>query len=394
MISQTDLAAMLCSRLCHDMLSPVGALANGLELLADEKDPAMRERCFELLEQSARTSANKLKFFRLAFGSAGGFGAGVGGGAGGAGWAASLILAVLVGCRGFVWRRGFIKRRGFIGRWLVQHQNIGFNPIACGDTNGDQRPDTVLPGFNPPTQVCFNLGGGNPALQPYRSNSFDISFERYFSPGTAIIVAGFHKDLSDWIIDFRQVTDLSQSIENFGAGGFLQANPQVATGIFSGPVNFSDGKITGIEGTVRVNFGDFSDTLDGFGGFASVTYADAEVQNQNFNAIPIPGYSDVTWSGDIFYEKYGFRAKLAARYRGGFLSEVPNFAGGLEGAEALSETILDAQLGYTFEKEGDQGNIFFYSYRRINGLKLFSVILSHIGRNLHTCQDDLSIWVF
>ena len=69
-----DLASLLCSRLCHDLLSPVGALNNGLELLADEKDPEMRKRCFELLEQSARTSADKLKFFRLAFGAAGGFG--------------------------------------------------------------------------------------------------------------------------------------------------------------------------------------------------------------------------------------------------------------------------------------------------------------------------------
>ncbi len=69
-----DLASMLCSRLCHDMLSPVGALSNGLELLAGEKDPEMRQRCFELLEQSAQISADKLKFFRLAYGAAGGFG--------------------------------------------------------------------------------------------------------------------------------------------------------------------------------------------------------------------------------------------------------------------------------------------------------------------------------
>ena len=72
--SSPDLAALLCSRLCHDMLSPVGALSNGLELLATEKDPEMRKRCMELLEQSARISADKLKFFRLAFGAAGGFG--------------------------------------------------------------------------------------------------------------------------------------------------------------------------------------------------------------------------------------------------------------------------------------------------------------------------------
>src|SRR5207237_22208 len=70
----TDFASLLCSRLCHDLLSPVGALNNGLELLADEHDPEMRARCLDLLNESARTSANKLKFFRLAFGAAGGFG--------------------------------------------------------------------------------------------------------------------------------------------------------------------------------------------------------------------------------------------------------------------------------------------------------------------------------
>ena len=69
-----DFASLLCSRLCHDLMSPVGALNNGVELLADETDPEMREKCLELLADSARASANKLKFFRLAFGAAGGFG--------------------------------------------------------------------------------------------------------------------------------------------------------------------------------------------------------------------------------------------------------------------------------------------------------------------------------
>jgi iron complex outermembrane receptor protein len=145
---------------------------------------------------------------------------------------------------------------------------------------------------------------------------------------------------------------LSQSIRNFGATTILQNSPQAGIGIINGPVNFSDGKITGVEGTVRVNFGDFSDALDGFGGFASVTYSDAQVDNQNGVPIDIPGYSDLTWSGDVFYEKNGFRAKLAARYRSGFLSEVQNFDGSLSGANAQPETIFDAQIGYTFENAG------------------------------------------
>src|SRR5688572_27872046 len=73
-INSVGLASRLCSRLCHDLLSPVGALNNGIELLSDEQDSDMRERCLELLAESARASANKLKFFRLAFGAGGGFG--------------------------------------------------------------------------------------------------------------------------------------------------------------------------------------------------------------------------------------------------------------------------------------------------------------------------------
>lgn len=72
--AEVDLASLLCSRLCHDLLSPVGAMNNGLELLADEHDPEMRKRCMDLLAESAKSAADKLKFFRLAFGAAGGFG--------------------------------------------------------------------------------------------------------------------------------------------------------------------------------------------------------------------------------------------------------------------------------------------------------------------------------
>jgi histidine phosphotransferase ChpT len=73
-MSNIDFASLLCSRLCHDLVSPIGALTNGVELLADETDPAMRAQCMDLLADSARQSANRLKFFRLAFGAGGGYG--------------------------------------------------------------------------------------------------------------------------------------------------------------------------------------------------------------------------------------------------------------------------------------------------------------------------------
>jgi histidine phosphotransferase ChpT len=69
-----EFASLLCSRLCHDLLSPVGSMINGLELIADEPDPELRAQYMSLLTDSAEASANKLKFFRLAFGAAGGYG--------------------------------------------------------------------------------------------------------------------------------------------------------------------------------------------------------------------------------------------------------------------------------------------------------------------------------
>ncbi|TNE66668.1 MAG: histidine phosphotransferase [Alphaproteobacteria bacterium] len=70
-----DFAALLCSRLCHDLVSPVGAINNGLEILQEEHDAAMRDAVVDLIEKSTRQTSNKLQFFRLAFGAAGGFSA-------------------------------------------------------------------------------------------------------------------------------------------------------------------------------------------------------------------------------------------------------------------------------------------------------------------------------
>ena len=66
-----DFAGLLCARLCHDLLGPVGALGNGLELLALDQDPAMRRQTLELMTSSSAAVTAKLKFFRLAFGTGG-----------------------------------------------------------------------------------------------------------------------------------------------------------------------------------------------------------------------------------------------------------------------------------------------------------------------------------
>jgi histidine phosphotransferase ChpT len=71
-----DLAALLCSRVCHDLISPTGAIVNGLEVL-EEKDNDEETKTFalELIKKSARTASARLQFCRLAFGAAGSAGA-------------------------------------------------------------------------------------------------------------------------------------------------------------------------------------------------------------------------------------------------------------------------------------------------------------------------------
>jgi histidine phosphotransferase ChpT len=76
-LSSLDLAALLCSRVCHDVISPVGAIVNGLEVLDEEKDAEMRGFALELVKKSARTASARLQFCRLAFGAAGSAGASI-----------------------------------------------------------------------------------------------------------------------------------------------------------------------------------------------------------------------------------------------------------------------------------------------------------------------------
>jgi histidine phosphotransferase ChpT len=74
-IGDLELAALISSRICHDVINPVGAIANGLEMLGEEPDEAMREQAMALIRKSANQAAAKLQFARLAFGAAGSAGA-------------------------------------------------------------------------------------------------------------------------------------------------------------------------------------------------------------------------------------------------------------------------------------------------------------------------------
>jgi histidine phosphotransferase ChpT len=74
-LAPLDLAALLCSRVCHDLISPTGAIVNGLEVLDEDNDEETKKFALDLIRKSARTASARLQFCRLAFGAAGSAGA-------------------------------------------------------------------------------------------------------------------------------------------------------------------------------------------------------------------------------------------------------------------------------------------------------------------------------
>jgi histidine phosphotransferase ChpT len=76
-LDSLDLSALLCSRVCHDVISPVGAIVNGLEVLEDDDDASMRDFALDLIRKSARQASARLQFARIAFGAAGSAGAAI-----------------------------------------------------------------------------------------------------------------------------------------------------------------------------------------------------------------------------------------------------------------------------------------------------------------------------
>ena len=76
-LEMLDLAALLCSRVCHDLISPVGAVITGLEVLEDDNDQETKTFALDLIKKSARQASARLQFCRLAFGAAGSAGAAI-----------------------------------------------------------------------------------------------------------------------------------------------------------------------------------------------------------------------------------------------------------------------------------------------------------------------------
>jgi histidine phosphotransferase ChpT len=74
-MNEIEFSALMVSRVCHDLVGPLGAVVNGLEVLEDENDASMRDDAIKLVTSSANQALARIQFMRIAFGAAGSAGA-------------------------------------------------------------------------------------------------------------------------------------------------------------------------------------------------------------------------------------------------------------------------------------------------------------------------------
>lgn len=212
-----------------------------------------------------------------------------------------------------------------------------------------------------PNQSFFSASGGNPALKPFIANSVDLSFEKYFSRAGYVAIAAFYKDLQDFVnpndaflFDFEGFVDSTIPPE-------LQSFLGTTLGTISGPTNNGSGNIGGIEFTLSVPLDLITTAFDGFGVISSMSWTDSKVTlGDNPDPIPVPGLSKWVVNSTVYYEKYGVNARVSHRYRSKFLGEVSGISATRILRSSKSESIFDAQIGYSFETGALEGlNITF-----------------------------------
>ena len=208
-------------------------------------------------------------------------------------------------------------------------------------------------------------GGGNPELEPWKSNNFDLSFEKYFGDNKGYFAAAiYYKDIDTYIFNQSVVEDFT------GAPLPAPADPSDTStytiadanrmGISTLKTNGKGGYVQGFELTLSLPFSLFADPLDGFGIILSGAKNDSSLKI-NGEETPIPGLSTKILNSTIYYEKYGFSARVSNRYRDEFVGEVQNFDATLALRNVSAESLLDAQIGYEIQEGSLKGLSFSLS---------------------------------
>ncbi|MGO9993663.1 MAG: TonB-dependent receptor [Steroidobacteraceae bacterium] len=216
--------------------------------------------------------------------------------------------------------------------------SLGLGP-SYNFTRGASNPVTGA------AQFKFDGGAeGNPNLDPYRASQFLLSYENYFTPGGLASIAGFYKQVDNFV----EIENIP-TFKNDDFGGH--------TAIVTQPVNAGNGRIYGIELGGQYAFGDAVQWLRGFGAAANYTYSQSQsTQVTAFgNRGPIPGVSRDAVTGTLYYENHGFSIRGSYSYRDKAINDSETgstfpFGGKVYQIFAAPYGQLDAQASYDFNK--------------------------------------------
>ncbi len=163
------------------------------------------------------------------------------------------------------------------------------------------------------------MAGGNPKLKPWKADCIDTSVEKYFGNKAYISAALYYKDLTTYIVNESTVEDFSDVPLPPAAS---PTDPSTYTkaaanrlGVSTLKSNGHGGYVKGVEFTASIPFSLFSDAMDGFGFIASASKNSSSI-TINGKETPVPGLSTKVINSTLYYEKYGFSARISNRYRG------------------------------------------------------------------------------
>jgi TonB-dependent receptor len=188
--------------------------------------------------------------------------------------------------------------------------------------------------------------GGNPKLDPWRANAFDLTYEKYWGTKAYVSAQFFYKDLKSYIYQQSEVYDFSA----FTPGTVATTN----FGQFTAPFNGKGGKLQGLELTASLPLGMLYRPLEGFGFQASGSRTNSRIKIEDPGSnigsnIPLPGLSKNVTDLTFYYERAGFEARISQRQRSTFVGEIANFANDRTLRYVVGERVVDMQLGYTFQ---------------------------------------------
>lgn len=227
----------------------------------------------------------------------------------------------------------------------------------------DQMADSFQYSLSQSTGVPSAVGG-NPNLAPWRADAADISYEKYFASKAYLSTALFYKKLSTYIYQTAENYDFTKLNGTVPPGYLASGLTAQSQGLFTQYVNGQGGRVDGVELTASLPGEFVSHYLSGFGVMASAAETDSSISIPGVVAgisskgVPLPGLSKTVWQLTLYYEKHGFSARIATRYRSDYVGEIQGFGDARALQYVRHEQLTDFQAGYDFGSG------------RVNGLSL------------------------